>query len=57
MSWQQLLDIGRQNAQEQSDWLRQPPTACPYDGFPLQTGPHGELHCIFDGWIWDGFNK
>jgi len=29
---------------------RQPPVACPNDGEPLRTGPHGELYCPFDGW-------
>jgi len=43
--WQKLLDIGKQNAQEQNDWLREQPVACPYDGFPLNTGPQGQLHC------------
>lgn len=56
MSWQQLLDIGKQNAQEQEAYIRNPPLSCPNDGTPLDTGPHGELHCPFDGWVWDGYN-
>lgn len=27
-----------------------PPIACPNDGEPLSSGPHGELFCQFDGW-------
>jgi hypothetical protein len=56
-NWNKLLDIGKQAAQEYNDWLRDRPVACPYDGTPLQTGPRGELHCIFDGFIWDGFQN
>jgi hypothetical protein len=30
------------------------PVACPNDGEPLQAGPRGELHCPFDGYVYDG---
>lgn len=30
------------------------PVACPNDGEPLSSGPHGELYCRFDGWQYEG---
>lgn len=52
--WYGLVSINREIAdrfrQEQNDR----PTACPHDGEPLTTGPHGELFCPFDGWRWTG---
>jgi hypothetical protein len=56
MSWQQLVDIAKQNSQELESTVRDRPVACPNDGYPLDTGPEGELHCPFDGWVWDGYN-
>lgn len=56
MSWQELVDFGKQNAQEQANYEQNPPVECPNDGYPLETGPHGHLHCPFDGWVWDGYN-
>lgn len=29
---------------------RTPPSACPFCGEPLRTGPDGGLFCLFDGW-------
>lgn len=55
MSWYELLGIYELAADEQRDNQEQPPTACPNDGEPLDEGPNGELHCPFDGWIWNGF--
>lgn len=53
MSWEQLLAIYETAAdQEAADATA--PVACPNDGEPLESGPSGELHCRFDGWIWDG---
>lgn len=49
-----LQAILSQSKRDRADWLDEDPTACPNDGTPLQTGPNGELHCPFDGWIWDG---
>lgn len=54
MSWEQLNSIMRQAAQEAQQNRDLPPVACPNDGTPLQAGPDGELHCDFDGWIWNG---
>lgn len=54
MSWDQLLSIIRQAREEVATAQTEPPTACPNDGEPLTRGPNGELHCRFDGWVWDG---
>lgn len=43
-SWSTIL-IAKQLAQEYRT-----PVACPNDGTPLQSAPHGELFCPFDGW-------
>lgn len=50
MSWEQLLSIYKQQAEDVRDEATKVPTACPNDGQPLQTGPNGELFCDFDGW-------
>jgi hypothetical protein len=54
MSWQQLLDIAREAADEVRVEQTQPPAACPVDGEPLITGPDGVLFCKFDGVTWQG---
>lgn len=54
MSWEQLLDILTDARQAAAANAAAPPVACPQDGTPLETGPRGELHCPFDGWIWRG---
>ncbi len=56
MSWYTLLDIFAINA-EHARADRDPPTTCPLSGDLLETGPHGELHCVFDGWIYDGVSN
>lgn len=53
MSWDQLLSIF-QIAQDEARQNRDIPVACPNDGEPLRTGPHGELFCVADGWTWNG---
>lgn len=50
MSWQQLLDIFAEAAEEARVAKTQPPVACPNDGEPLRTGPDGQLFCPFEGW-------
>jgi hypothetical protein len=50
MSWEQLLDIGREAAALRQADESGPPVACPNDGEPLERGPNGVLHCSFDGW-------
>jgi len=54
MGWQKLADILRQDHQEEEDWLDEQPTSCPNDGFPLETGPGGELHCPAGDWTRPG---
>jgi hypothetical protein len=49
-SWYQLLSIYRSAADDLRAEQTTPPQACPNDGQPLQTGPDGELFCLFDGW-------
>jgi len=49
MSWEQLLSIRAEQIEAARD-AEKPPVACPNDGEPLQTGPHGQLWCPFDGW-------
>lgn len=48
--WYGFLSIVEEAIQIQRDELSRPPTACPNDGEPLQTGPDGRLYCKFDGW-------
>jgi hypothetical protein len=50
MSWNELLAIGKENAQELRDEQARPPVACPDCGEPLIAGPDGTLFCRFDGW-------
>jgi hypothetical protein len=54
MSWRSLISIYREAEDEAEASESQPPTACPNDGQPLRSGPRGELHCDFDGWVWQG---
>lgn len=54
MAWEELLSILAEARQEAEVYASMPPQACPNDGYPLEAGPHGELHCPFDGWIWRG---
>jgi hypothetical protein len=51
VSWEQLADIAREAAAYRAEEESQPPAACPNDGEPLETGPRGELHCRWDGFI------
>lgn len=50
MSWDSLLSIVREARQVAAEEAARRPVACPRDGEPLRTGPHGELYCPFDGW-------
>jgi hypothetical protein len=54
VSWEELLDILAGDAQLAREESTARPTACPNDGHPLETGPNGELHCVFDGFVWSG---
>lgn len=53
--WEGLLAILTDARQTAAAEAAAPPVACPRDGTPLETGPNGELHCPFDGWIWRGY--
>lgn len=53
MSWDQLLDIYRENVEEYESSRNEEPVACPNDGQPLETNEDGVLHCKFDGWVWN----
>lgn len=57
MSWQQLLDIAHEAADEARRQKTDPPVACPHDGEPLITGADGRLFCKFDGWTDDGTSR
>lgn len=50
MSWQQLLDIGKENKAERQRQLTARPVACPDDGEPLSMGPGAALFCRYCGW-------
>lgn len=52
MSWQQLLDIVHEAADQLREEETRPPVACPNDGEPLITGPDGKLFCKFDAFTW-----
>jgi hypothetical protein len=54
MSWEQLISIIRESADEAHTDASTPPIACPNDGEPLLTGPDGQLFCRFDGWRYEG---
>lgn len=53
-SWWSLVSILQEAASEETYQIQRDPIACPNDGEPLRTGPHGELYCPFDGWRWSG---
>lgn len=52
--WHGLLDVVREARQIGAEQAAQPEVACPRDGEPLRTGPRGEGHCSFDGYIAGG---
>ena len=52
MSWEQLISIRREAADELRAQKSQPPQACPQCGEPLISAPDGDLRCKFDGWSW-----
>lgn len=53
MSWEQLAVIAAEALEFRREDERRP-SACPNDGEPLRTGPHGEWFCPFDNWRWEG---
>lgn len=54
MSWEQLRAIRDAAIQEATEHAQRAPTRCPNDGTILRQDPEGQLHCGFDGWVWDG---
>ena len=54
MGYEDLQAIYQRQEEDYREWLEEDPTECPKSGHALETGPNGELHCPFDGWIWDG---
>lgn len=54
MSWNQLLDIMRQNKDEAASGRDIERYVCPNDGEPLRQGPRGGWYCPFDGYRPDG---
>jgi hypothetical protein len=54
VSWEQLNSLLRMAVDEHDQNQRQPPQACRHCGWPLNTGPQGQLFCPADGWTWDG---
>jgi hypothetical protein len=53
VSWEQLLDIGREAAAEAAAQRAEPRQACPTDGEPLKTGSSNsgaQKFCPFCGW-------
>lgn len=53
-SWQTLVDVARAARQIAEQDAARPEVACPRDGEPLRTGPRGERHCSFDGYLAGG---
>jgi hypothetical protein len=52
--WYGLLEISQEAKAMAVEFEAAPPLACPNDGEPLRSGPHGELYCPFDGYRWGG---
>lgn len=51
--WYALLDIVDEYRVAVEQERSRPPVACPDCGEPLQTNSFGELHCSFDGSLWE----
>jgi uncharacterized Zn finger protein (UPF0148 family) len=50
VSWEQLIAMRREAAEERRAEATARPVACPNDGEPLVEGPDGRLFCPYDGW-------
>jgi hypothetical protein len=50
MGWEELIAIEREAVEVARQERAAPPTACPDDGTPLETGANGVLGCKFCGW-------
>lgn len=51
-SWYQLSSIYAEAIGYVEQEKSEPPTACPFDGEPLDQGPDGRLFCQVDGYSW-----
>lgn len=52
MSWEQLQSIVAEAVGYAHQELADPPTACPFDGEPLDAGPNGSLFCPLGNYSW-----
>lgn len=51
--WYELAAIYRENYDLREAERAAPPAACPDCGEPLRTNLDGQLHCSFDGSLWE----
>lgn len=49
--WNGLLSILQEGRDLYAQQKAMAPVACPSDGQPLQSGPQGDSHCSFCGWL------
>jgi hypothetical protein len=52
VAWEQLLSIYAEVTAYARDEQITAPTACPYDGEPLDAGDNGVLHCRWGNYTW-----
>lgn len=52
MSWEQLQSIVAEAVGYAREELSEPPSACPFDGEPLDAGPDGGLACPLGNYQW-----
>ena len=52
MSWEQLTSIYVEAAGYVETEKTEPPTACPFDGEPLDESPTGGLFCPLGNYEW-----
>lgn len=52
MSWEQYSSLLAEAIGYVEDERTQPPTACPYDGEPLDEAPRGGLFCPLGNYRW-----
>lgn len=52
MAWDQLTAIYIEATSYVEQEKTEPPTACPYDGEPLDAARNGVLHCQLGNYEW-----
>lgn len=52
MSWEQYLSVVAEAMAHVRAEKSEPPTACPYDGEPLDAAPDGGLFCPAGNYSW-----